>query len=346
MTSSYVTEDIVKKYFKNIIVDSLLRGKTIPPMYFAFDNNINVKADYIINVPDEELFFQQLTCLINIYSINALKYDKYYTPEFLLKNYINTALWLKMTPEDFNNIHGFLYKQIEFVKNDNLFNMYDILNKNNIVDKYMNYDIVATKKPNNIWFETISNMSFELVSDKTYQLPSIHFGVCNNTCYIYGIQNIDDSDKDKKIQRDIYKINKNITNQLVHPSFILSMKTFIKMLIDQGIYNIEIPLLEPLSYDYHKKMSDRIKNEYNTNWKDVNVDKLDDLDYKAYQEDKKIYDKFVDKENLISKLKVDNLANLFIELQEIIGYDYVVDEFKIKIKLKQNEENLWRSIKK
>ena len=281
------------------------------------------ESDYIINVPDIYLFGKKLADLINLYSLNQNKYLGYeVSPSNCLNSYVvNGYLFLKMTPYDFLDIYSFLDKQISFLKNDNIFDKYNTnmygYTANNIVGHYQDYYIVAEKQANNVAFETDTNMSFKLVDKETratYDLPMIHYAISDNTCYIYGLQNKEEPNKDKKIERALYKLNKGIENNNNHPSFVLALKTFIDMLNDNGISDIKVPLLEVLNYDYHAILGNRTKEMFDRQWSNNKPE--DELEEEAYTEDLKNVEKFAGKEDIIAHIKTDNLVNLFLRVEE------------------------------
>lgn len=304
--------------------------------------NNKEETEININISDADLFFDKLTELINLYGNFQDKYSSMSNRRTLLMNYCKNALWLKMTPYDFLDIYGFLDRQISFIKNDYLFDELlakkEGFGKENMVDKYMNYNIIASKWDNSIWFETMTYMQLDVVDMEkglSYTLPYIHYGIDNNTCYIYGLQQKTKENQDKKIERNLYKLNKNIENPLNHPSFVLCLHTFIRMLKEKGITNIEVPLLEVLSYSYHEKLENTSKDIFERRWNNVEVDALSEDEKYSYEIDKNDYDNFAGKEDFISRAKTENLVNLFLrEKEEFDDIDIDVEEYNLKVKIK------------
>ena len=312
------------------------------------DNNYAKDNEISINIDNANLFFDKLTELIDLYGSFEEKYDGYTNYSFLTREYLSIALWLRMNPEDFYNVYNFLDRQISFLKNANLFD--DIyrdgsISRKHLDGEYYNYQVVSSIDNNTIWYETYQKMIYELIdldNGLSYKLPSIHFGIDDGkVCYIYGIQN-QDGEHDKKIERSLYKINAGIDNPNIHPSFILAMKMFIQFLASNNITNIKVPLLEVLNYDYHIKMSEHEKKRFEANWPEDYIQKIinekDEYEIHAYEEDKKITSKFIDKEDDISKAKVENLANIFIRIQE--QFDFIncdVEDYMLNVKIKPKE---------
>lgn len=323
-------------------------GTTINDYNIDCIRNNDKESEITINIPDANLFFDKLTLLINMYGNLVEKYLCYTNKRTLLMNYCQNALWLKMTPYDFLDIYKFLDLQISFIKNDYLFDEFlakkQGFTKDNIIGKYMNYDVVASKWDNSIWFETMTYMKLELIDMKknlTYTLPYIHYGIDNDVCYIYGLQQKHKDNQSKKIERDLYKLNKGIHNPANHPSFVLCLHTFIEMLKEKGITNIKVPLLEVLSYSYHKKTGDVSKDIFERRWTNVDVDNLDEYEKYSYEVDKKAYDNFAMKEDFISKAKTENLVNLFMRVEEQFDdIDIDVEEYNLNIKIKDKVKKI------
>lgn len=312
---------------------------------FLRKNNKLDNDDYAIYVNDSKLFFEKLTKLINAYS----KYkEEHYSSKYgryLMVNYLKDALWLKLLPSDFSNIYDFLDREIAFLE-DKTFDKYDIVlngySKDNIINTYMDNIIVAKRSENSFWFETVNNISFDLINREkklVYHLPSIHYGIDNGKCYIYGIQNTSISESDKKLERCLYKLNKGINNSLNHPSFVLALKTFIDMLIQENITDIEVPLLEVLNYDYHAMTGSRTKMMFERAWRDLSDLTEDELF--QYEIDMENYKRFVDKEDEISKNKIEGLTNLFYRIEEQYeNIEIIPNDFKLNVKIKEKTKRL------
>lgn len=234
--------------------------------------------------------------------------------------YILRRIWLRMGPEDFLNVERFLHNQLDMIQNE-LFDDYKFIKK--IVD-YCENEVFAQTCLNATWDETPRSMNFYIKKDKSiHDLPKVHFGIVGDTCYVYGIQNKKRRMIDKKIERTLYKLNKDKECLDIHPSAVYSMILFINLLLENNIKHIKVPLLQVLSYDYHIYLSEKEKMYFPIKW---NKDKLERMSYltglkreyqeSEYQRDLEWYNNIVDKEDVISKMKIDNLYNLFIRMQE------------------------------
>lgn len=351
----HTTRELIEVFFLNSY-PALLSGKVIPKLKFIFSDDIyqiledvknnpfvkenhwtpniededieyvreNNKQDefdnYVIYVPDVKLFFDRLVKLINAFEKYKEEHFLSNNGRYIMVNYLKDALWLKMLPHDFSNIYSFLDREIAFLS-DHTMDKYDaIINGytvDNIVDSFCDNLVVARKEENSFWFETVNNMTFDLINRKknlVYHLPSIHYGIANNKCFIYGIQNTSISESDKKLERPLYKLNKGIENPENHPSFVLVLKTFIDMLNKEGINDIEVPLLEVLNYEYHAMIGEMTKNKFDRAWSDITDLTEDELF--QYEIEKANYDRFVNKEDKISENKTDYLAKLFYRIEE------------------------------
>ncbi len=99
------------------------------------------------------------------------------------------------------------------------------------------------------------------------------------------------------------------------------MLLFINLLKEHNITKIKVPILQVLSYRYHELLSEREKENFPKKW---NSDALEDLKYlsesrkkyrlKEYKHSLKWYNHIVDKQDVISKLKTENLINLFYRM--------------------------------
>ena len=375
----HTTSELIEVFIK-VIYPNLISGVVIPKLKFIFNSDIyeildDVKnnpfimngawtpnitdddieyirknnkldnEDYVVYVSDAKLFFEKLVSLINAFELYKKKHGHKNIGRYLMVNYLKDALWLKMLPTDFLDIYSFLDREKSFLEDDT-FDMYDVVvngySYDNIIDTYMDNIIDAKKSENTLWFETINNISFDLINREKqliYHLPSIHYGIDGDKCFIYAVQNMTKQESDKKLERSLYKLNKGIDNPVNHPSFVLALKTFINMLKSEGIYNIEVPLLEVMNYDYHAMIGKRTKEMFERQWRDITD--LEECEKEQYEIDKELYEKFVDKEDFISKNKIEGLVNLFYRIEEQFGgIEITIDDFKLNIKIKEKVKRL------
>ena len=354
----------------------LISGERIPPVKFIFDEDGYQIFNYLLknpvphpefdiviervyqyqidviknknNISDDELviyvpnaleFFKELSIIANLYK----NISRYNSPQKLSKEFFSDGLWLRMTPQDCNNIHGFLERQIGF--------LYNTCYLNNLEEiPYDKYIITASNKVNDDMFETFNRMCFKIQDkeneDLVYELPSIHYGIVDENykkvCYIYAIQNMATGCQDKKIARTLYHINKGVEKPIIPPSFVLAMKTFIDILKSKNITEIRVPLLEVLNYGYHQMITEEYGKRFETEWPNEKVQNIfeenDQYEINHYNIDKKIHDNYVSKEDAISKSKTEVFASIFYRLQE--QYDDIdidVNDFELIIRRKKNK---------
>ncbi len=278
-------------------------------------NDTNCPTIYVKNTTE---FFQYLTDLTNnLYNLYSL-YDLKISCKDLL-NWVLRRIWLRMGVEDFNNVEKFLFKELEFIKNS-LFIDYRLETK---IKEFYGYDVKVKNELGTTWDEASNKITFKIYDENYnyHSLPHIFYGIMNDTCYIYGIQNDFYKNKISKVERLLYKLNKDIENPNIHPGFVYSLMLFIEILKDKNIKNIKVPTLQVLSYRYHELLSNYEKEKFAKKWDLESLKKLENLkgdklkrELNRYELDKKWYNHIVDKEDLISRNKVENLINLILRV--------------------------------
>lgn len=281
-----------------------------------------------IIVKDPLKFFQLLTDITNSWLKQKDKYFGYGSARSLFIRGIR-RIWLRMNPNDFNNVEDFLSRQLSFLKSTT-FDEY--INKTIPISTYLDYTIKATKEENETWCETNDKMTLTLHDNQEeyHQLPSIYFAIeeqeSQTICYIYAIQNSTNKKTNKKISRSLYKLNAGIPNPIVHPSAVLALKIFIEMLSNRGITTVKVPCLQVLSYRYHQLLAEETKNNFERRWADTTFDMMRLMNtsekrrlLEEYFHDKTWYEHLVNKEDFISQNKTENLYNIFYRLEEQFG---------------------------
>lgn len=137
-------------------------------------------------------------------------------------------IWLRATPEDFNDPEKFLQKQVEMI-NDSTFEKYNtekFIGKVNTLD---NHIICVKNGISRTWDETSRNFQ-TIIYDKKYynnqnlfdrshySIPTINYGIYEKegkkVCYIGSIQdknlNRENDNIDKIVNRKKYLLNKNV----------------------------------------------------------------------------------------------------------------------------------------
>lgn len=240
------------------------------------------------------------------------------------KNNFFELIWLRATPQDFNNPEEFLKKQAEMMK-DTTFEKYDEETYLGQLECLNNHIITIKNGIARTWDENFRQMEItiydkehynnkELWNRPHYTLPVIRYGIYEKDgkkiCSIGSIQNkTDSSDEEnlkKKIDRQKYKVNKGIPQEdteKVEPKNVIALSIFINLLHREGITNIEIPSMYVLDHEYHRKRNKYLLKEFKE-WK---KDMWGKEKREKYPEDyQKAYENFMKmfrKQDLISEIK-------------------------------------------
>ena len=266
------------------------------------------------------------------------------------KNNCFEQIWLRATPDDFNNPEEFLAKQVQMI-NDTTFKKYDeetYLGKLDFLDNNIlcvKNGIARTWDENSREIElTIYDKNYydnkELFIRPHYTLPVIRYGIYEKNgkkvCCVGSVQNKSDSYKknniEKKLNREKYKANEGITEEdiyKVEPKNLLALSIFINMLNKEDITEIEIPSLYVLDYDYHIKRNEQILLEFQKEWTEEKINKYPEV----YKEQKYYFERSYNKEDLISEIKSERLLLTFRRLLQhypngkLLSYPGDVDSF-------------------
>lgn len=282
-----------------------------------------------IVVKDYKLFFQLLTDIVNEQIDLYFEYRKGMGARraalLLLRR-----LWLRMNVEDFNDVELFLEKQLEFLKNREFDNPFDE-NSLGIFDRYFVFYGVELCET---WCESTRRMYFRIYDglEEHHDLPNVYYDICEENgekvCYVSAVQCQKYDKRIKSIERKLYKLNKNIPDSKVHPNFLMAMKLFYEVLRKYNISHIKVPIIQVLSYRYHELLSEQEREIFEKKWTEKQLkylyslrdsacwqkqEKFEGL-MKEYEYDRISYDRFVDKEDFISKNKIEGLINLFTSM--------------------------------
>ncbi|MBQ3021456.1 MAG: hypothetical protein IJD92_04470 [Bacilli bacterium] len=284
-------------------------------------------------------FFTYLTeitnNLINIYT----NYNKNNNPRQIL-NLVLKTIWLRMGPNDFNEVEKFLKRQASFSKTD-LFIEYKFNRFNeHIIDNFYNHKVIVVNSLNSVWDESTKHMSFKILTDyNIHVLPNIYYDTYNDTCYIYAIQNDRNGNKIEEIDKLIYKKYRGNGQ----PNKIYALKLFINILKEKGIKKIKIPTIQVLNYKLHEIISKKEKESFNKIWRKEILDELNHWEEYEYNIALNWYNHVVDKENIISKIKTEDFINVIYRIikednqLELLNDIDITDTLEIKIKtLKQD----------
>lgn len=241
-------------------------------------------------------------------------------------------IWLRATPEDFNNPEKFLRKQVEMIRN-RTFEKYD---KETYLGKlaFLDDNIICIKNGiAEIWDEnsrefeiTIYDKKYynnmELLDRPHYTLPLIRYGIYERdgkkVCYIGSIQSKSESYKNlysnkyinKKVDRKKYKVNEGVPEEhkdKVEPKSILALSLFAYILNKEGITDIEIPCMYVLDYEYHRKISKTILENFKKEWTEEKRKHSPLL----YKEELNYLKHNYGKQGLISEIKTEGMIRKF-----------------------------------
>lgn len=278
---------IIKSIFFNEIIKEALNGEVKILLKdrheqeeFIFNVGFNTKETFsgdsfkpTLIIDDKEKFIDLLCEYIKLCD-GYNNFFKKYDIEGRIKGYL-TVMWSNATYEDFANPCAYIQKLINFYENKLCSDEVTIYNQN--VDSLNNSDILIKDVKQDIRMETPYAFTPILKShEDEYELPTISYGIDNDICYIYAIQNKQkeiNSSYQKKIKRILYKLNggvldletdeyldykngddyypENISD--VSPASILSLSIFLDVLKNAGINKVNVITLLPIRVEARTK---------------------------------------------------------------------------------------------
>lgn len=311
-------------------------------------NNLDNEQTPTLVVKEYKEFFGQLRAIyekdIELYfkrtgSSGLAKYE--------LENFLE-QIWLRATPEDFNNAEDFLRKQAHMI-NDNTFEKYDSETCLGALKCLDNNVLCIKNEIARTWDETFQEMQITIYDKKYYKdkelflrpnyiLPVIRYGIYEKdgkkVCHIGSIQNkeVDEEKTEvyKKVEREKYKLNKEIDKEdadKVEPKKVMALGIFINLLNKEGITEIEAPGMRVLDYEYHLKRSKQLLEEFENEWTQPEQKRYERLYRRAYNGVKRNYGK----EEIISEIKTERFVKTFQRMlchypkSEIISYPMEAD---------------------
>mgnify|MGYP004594804443 CR=1 FL=1 len=254
-------------------------------------NKNNIKPILVIN--DKNSFFIALENYVN----KAILF--YFDGNFTHDNVKAVICYVLSNATDFDlsNPVSYLNLRSSFLSSD--------IPCSTIYKNIFGYDSIIKIKSEKSILEAPFSFSCKLkYYEDEYEFPNIFFGISNDICYIYAIQNKfrEKNDFQKKINRLLYKINNGYEfycdNDLLNPndvtmSFLAIITIFINYLNELGINKINVPINLPIRYNAHYESYKR-RLEYN---KEV----LDNDSFIKYKDDLDLKNKYYD-DNTILKL--------------------------------------------
>ncbi len=246
------------------------------------------------------------------------------------KNNFFEQIWLRATPNDFNNPEEFLKRQAEMIK-DTTFEKYDEETYLGKLECLNNHIVCIKNGIARTWDENFRQMEItiydkehydnkELWNRPHYTLPVIRYGIYEKDnkkiCSIGSIQDkngrTEQNHLKKKIDRQKYKVNKDIPEEdtwKVEPKNVIALSIFINLLHREGITDIEVPSMYVLDYEYHRKRNKYLLKEFKQEW--IREDLWERQKREKYPEEyKEAYKSFLKtfrKQDLISEIKTERL---------------------------------------
>jgi len=167
-----------------------------------------------------------------------------------LQKFLITYLFVNSTTEELLNPCLMLQRKISFLENQLLTNFNQQVPLDNIPDSHLQ----ISSNLDSIFMETPHKLTICITNgNASYYLPSISYGIADDTCYIYSILNPKQEHNNpyqKKIKRLLYKINESVPKEEmnVSPSAVLSLSIFLKILDTYHVKKIKAVPYLPLRY--------------------------------------------------------------------------------------------------
>ncbi len=338
----YLLESLIKSKVKKNLFYYDDEGSA----YYVYNQDIENVVSILINNLDEYLNHRDEN-IFYIYVDDIVRFsDVLYRLWKESSSYsILKYVWLRMSPNEFDNIYKFLERQILFRKNEDFvnsevtyiddcgdFKVYYSYYKKNYICEFMDYKVYYEVHGAGSLYETDKAIEIflENESDGKLILPKIYFEVLGNenkkTCHIYAIQTSKKASSNEKIENSLIDIKRKLRNKYVNYKFILALKFFIEILRKNNIYDIKVPLLQIFNYDFHVSWGENLKEDMSY-WED----KIKEGTYNSDNDGwvvqiKEKYDKVADKQDVISKNKTERLIGTFMTLEEKFGGINILSE--------------------
>jgi len=226
-------------------------------------NDIHTEMIPVLNLKNKELFYEKIKEYVKVFE-NVIQIISASEREGYIKRII-TLMLSDMSIIDFNDPCLFIQKKIDFTKNQQL--------ETKIIDApslggAICLDIQTYGKETPFCF--VPKLMCE---NEVYEFPTISYGISNNKCYIYAMQDYNkehDTSFGKKIHRKLYKLNKDVyeneTEEYkdykegkseyypenvsdVSPGFILALTLFLNEIYKSGITQVEVIPYLPIRYE-------------------------------------------------------------------------------------------------
>ena len=302
----------IKKEARNNEVSIMLDGyDTVVRMQF------NIVDDKVYDMPNFYIknryeFYDNL----NKYVYSALEFYELEPTEENIKM-ILTYIWANITPTEMKCIEKYIEKYICFIS-DNTLKISSGYEKTNIGNLHFNVLKQSIMQETPYCFKSY----FENDDGSKFSLPRISFGIKDNICYIYAIQNKDskiniDAKYNLLVKDSIRSINSGVKKyRNVSPSFIISLSLFISFLKHNNISKVKVETPLEIRINNRKSVAD-YKIKFYSAKGTLSPETLDDfkkeINLKRLNDDYNSTIKFI---NCFNRLKV-HFDNIFMDENDI-----------------------------
>lgn len=257
-----IIEEIIKEaYNEEVIIDH-------DKFNIAFNTILNgnefIKNDLYptLKINDFNTFSKKLDEYIRVFLKHAKKLPTFVTDrERNLVKVLITYIFCNATTEEFNDPIKLIQSKINYLEDKTFENL------DETYDGFIEGSTINVKNvTQTLYMETPYKMEMTLTKDEDiYHFPSISYGISDNECYIYAIQNkkFDNDTFTKKINRQLYKLNKNVNKDLleVTPNAIVSLSIFLELLKKHGITKIHAVPYLPVRFYSRELALQKIEEE-------------------------------------------------------------------------------------
>ena len=251
---------LIDSFFEQCAIGRVQVGDIYYNLHFRINHDLEDNV-FVINVNNKELFYSYIKDFIGLFNLSK--------EEDILKKLV--YLFSNLSFSGFNDIELYIKRNIDFVKNK-LFEDKSIPFLDQMAEIYTREYYQESPY---CFISSITNGA-----DK-YELPIISYGISNEVCYIFAVQdkNIDKNNTySKKIKRLLYKINNEVDDSEtleykdfkqnksnyypenisdVSPSAVLSLSIFLKQLSELGITKVKVVPFLPIRYSAKKEAYQR-----------------------------------------------------------------------------------------
>ena len=243
----------------NVLFETNVHGRIMYRINEKIKNNSSLLIPTLM-IKDKDKFND---ALLNYYSLAHSFYQGTMDDSINYDKSILTLLWNNATVDDFNNPVEYINRYIDFLTNS--INI-EKDTYSEILDSNINIQI--RKEP--LYEETPHSIYIKAIKDNLYyEFPIVRFGISNDTCYIYAVQQEKDKKEitqenlkyQKKIHRLLFKVNENFNENVkdninnpenltgISPSALAAITITLSILNDLGIKKVCVPSFLPVRYN-------------------------------------------------------------------------------------------------